>query len=78
MKKAITLARGNNTASAAVTVDPSNQFITAFNTTKLDKASAQAEINVIHRLEDLAYENAGDLTSYTSAELCFKCMSASA
>ena len=76
MRMAIDLAREGRTPFGAVLVDEEGNHTGAFNTTKLQGATAHAEINVIRKISDLDYDDARDLILYTTVEPCPMCMSA--
>ncbi|MEM6523675.1 MAG: nucleoside deaminase [Bacteroidota bacterium] len=76
MRIAIDAAKGGNTAFGAVLVDEEGQFVADHNTTKLHGPTAHAEMNVINKMQQLDYDEAADLTLYTTVEPCPMCMGA--
>ena len=72
---AIDLAKESKTPFGAVIVDPSGQFVGAYNTTIHHGATAHAEINALQKIHELDYNLAEDLTLYTTVEPCPMCMS---
>ena len=76
MEKAISQAKISNTPYGAVIVNQENNFIQAYNTVATDGATAHAEINALNKLKDLHYDEAQNLTLYTTVEPCPMCMSA--
>ncbi|MEM7110677.1 MAG: nucleoside deaminase [Bacteroidota bacterium] len=76
MRIAIDAAKEGNTAFGAVLVDEEGQFVADHNTTKLHGPTAHAEMNVINKMQQLDYDEAADLTLYTTVEPCPMCMGA--
>ncbi|MEM6359857.1 MAG: nucleoside deaminase [Bacteroidota bacterium] len=76
MRVAIDVAAEANTPFGAVLVDEEGQHVAGFNSTKLDGATAHAEMNVVRKMDQLDYDNAEDLILYTTVEPCPMCMGA--
>jgi len=76
MNIAIEQAKQGKTPFGAVMVNNENDYMVAHNTTKLDGATAHAEINVIQKLNRLTYTDSKKLTLYSTVEPCPMCMSA--
>ncbi len=76
MRVAVDVAKDANTPFGAVLVDEEGQHVAGFNTTKLDGATAHAEMNVIQKMTQLDYDEAEDLVLYTTVEPCPMCMGA--
>ncbi|MEM7109535.1 MAG: nucleoside deaminase [Bacteroidota bacterium] len=76
MRIAIDVAKEGNTAFGAVLVDEEGQFVADHNTTQLHGPTAHAEMNVINKMQQLDYDEAADLTLYTTVEPCPMCMGA--
>ena len=76
MEKAISQAKISNTPYGAVIVNQEKNFIQAYNTVANDGATAHAEMNALNKLKDLHYDEAQNLTLYTTVEPCPMCMSA--
>lgn len=74
IRTAVDLAIESKTPFGAVIVDPSGQFVGAYNTTIHDGATAHAEINALLKMNELDYNLAEDLTLYTTVEPCPMCM----
>ena len=76
MDKAISQAKLSDTPYGAVVVNRDDDFIKAYNTVATDGATAHAEMNALYKLQELNYEEAKNLTLYTTVEPCPMCMSA--
>ena len=76
IQKAIALAKQGQTPFGALLVNTKDEFITAYNTTKLNGPTAHAEMNVIRQMHLLDYTETKTLRLYTSVEPCPMCMSA--
>ena len=76
MRVAIDVAAEAATPFGAVLVDEEGQHVAGFNSTKLDGATAHAEMNVVRKMDQLDYDNAEDLILYTTVEPCPMCMGA--
>ena len=76
MRLAIDLAKEGKTKFGALIVDDAGQYVGGFNTTIQDGPVAHAEINAIKKMKELDYDQAQDLTLYTTVEPCPMCMSA--
>jgi tRNA(Arg) A34 adenosine deaminase TadA len=76
MAKAIAKAKLNGTPFGAVIVASDESYIEAYNTVKHDGPTAHAEINAIHNISELEYQNPEQLTLYSTVEPCPMCMSA--
>ena len=76
MDKAIAQAKLSNTPYGAVVVNQDDDFIQAYNTVATDGATAHAEMNALYKLKELNYNEAKNLTLYTTVEPCPMCMSA--
>jgi tRNA(Arg) A34 adenosine deaminase TadA len=76
IRAAIDLAQESRTPYGALIVDQGDQYVSGYNTTIHDGATAHAEINAIKKIADLDYNTAEDLTLYTTVEPCPMCMSA--
>jgi len=76
MRMAIDMAREGRTSFGAVLIDGEGGHAGAFNTSRLHGPTAHAEINVIRRMEELDYDDAAELTLYTTVEPCPMCMGA--
>jgi tRNA(Arg) A34 adenosine deaminase TadA len=76
MSKAIEQANLGKTPFGAVIVGNKEEYVEAYNTTKLDGPTAHAEINAIQKLKQLSYSNPKNLTLYSTVEPCPMCMSA--
>lgn len=76
MNKAIAEAISGKTPFGAIIVNEKGEYISGFNTTKVDGATAHAEINVIGKLNRLNYNKPQSLTLYSTVEPCPMCMSA--
>ena len=76
MQQAIKAGREGDTPFGAVIVNAENDYISAFNSTNEDGATAHAEMNVIRKISTLPFKHPSELTLYTTVEPCPMCMSA--
>jgi len=76
MKIAIAAADKAGNPFGSVIVNGKGEYVSAGNSVNTDGPTAHAEMNAIWKLKELNYEDASELTLYTSAEPCSMCMSA--
>ncbi|MFQ3214736.1 MAG: tRNA(Arg) A34 adenosine deaminase TadA, partial [Marivirga sp.] len=55
IRAAIDLAQESRTPYGAIIVDPGDQYVSGYNTTIHDGATAHAEMNAIKKIADLDY-----------------------
>lgn len=76
IRLAIDLAKESRTPYGAVIVDSSGQYVSGYNTTIHDGATAHAEMNALKKMPNLDYDQEEELILYSTVEPCPMCMSA--